>query len=424
VWTVHGCGIVARINGETRMSHRGSAEEKGVRDAPALVAPVLGESEGNSLSLFTHNPLPMWVLDRKTLQFLQVNEAALRSFGRGREDFLQMTATDLHPLEEVSHLRAALGDAGLRERLAGDWHIHKKDGNVIDVEMFLHRMEYAGRAAGLLVAQDITERRALERQRQHAQKFEAFGRLAGSMAHNFNNVIGAILGWAELGEEQAASRPALAGYFQKIHLQCDRVTTMLRQLLASAGRQILEPRRLSLSQTVRDVITLLDNALARDIELQTLLADDLRAVLADPAQIEQVLLNLCSNARDALPHGGRISIETRNTVLSAEDCRHMPGLQPGSFAEIRVTDTGIGMDSATRERIFEPFFTTKGTGKGNGLGLATVYGIVQQHNGSIYVESEPGQGSTFRIFLPVEEAAVSDESRTNALENCGEGKGP
>jgi PAS domain S-box-containing protein len=516
-------------------------EEKALRNARAFMVQALRESEADSLFLFAHNPLPMWVLDRATLQFLQVNDAALRRYGHGREDFLQMTASDIHPLEEIPNLRAALQDADPRERLAGEWHIHKKDGAAIDVEMFLHKMEYGGRAAALVVAQDITERkraeeekqkfftlvencrdfiavadlqdnveyvnpagrallgiadaqsvkgthsidyvvredvplvydtvlpalyssghwegelrfrhrqsgrpvpmdfvgfqvkdpssseprfvatvsrdmaerRALERQLQHAQKFEAFGRLAGGIAHDFNNVIGAILGWAEMGEEQAASHPALAGYFQKIHLQCDRVTALIQHLLAFARRQILEPRSLNLNQSVRDVVNLLDNVLGKDIEIRTVLADDLRAVRADPTQIEQVLLNLCINARDAMPKGGRISLETRNSLFSAEDCRRVPGLQPGCFAELRVADTGTGMDAATRERIFEPFFTTKGTGKGTGLGLSTVYGIVKQHNGSIYVESEPGQGSTFRIFLPVDEAAASGEPRADATE--------
>ena len=180
---------------------------------------------------------------------------------------------------------------------------------------------------------------------------------------------------------------------------------MIRQLLAFARRQILEPRNLSLNQTVHDVLNLLDKVIGKDIEIKTTLAEDLSAVRADPTQIEQVLMNLCINSRDAMPKGGRITIETHNAGFSEEDCRRTAGLQPGRFAELRVSDTGTGMDAATRERIFEPFFTTKGTGKGTGLGLATVYGIVKQHDGFIQVESEPGKGSTFRIFLPVNETS-------------------
>jgi signal transduction histidine kinase/ActR/RegA family two-component response regulator len=267
------------------------------------------------------------------------------------------------------------------------------------------------------VSRDMTDRRALEQQLQQAQKFEAFGQLAGGIAHDFNNVVGAILGWAELGEEQAASGNAtLENYFKKIHFQCDRVTALIQQLLAFARRQILEPRSLSLNQTVHDVMNLLDKVIGKDVEIKTALEDNLSAVRADPTQIEQVLMNLCINSRDAMPKGGRVTIETHNVAFSEEDCRGTSGLQPGRFAELRVGDTGTGMDAATRERIFEPFFTTKGTGKGTGLGLATVYGIVKQHSGFILVESEPGKGSTFRVFLPVNETSKEGELRSTVLD--------
>ena len=164
-------------------------------------------------------------------------------------------------------------------------------------------------------------------------------------------------------------------------------------------------------------MNLLDKVIGKDIEIKTDLADGLSCVRADPTQVEQVLMNLCINSRDAMPSGGRISIETHNADFSEKDARCLAGVQCGRFAELRVTDTGTGMDASTREKIFEPFFTTKGTGKGTGLGLATVYGIVKQHNGFIQVESEPGQGSTFRIFLPVNEEPVPDEFRSDILED-------
>jgi two-component system cell cycle sensor histidine kinase/response regulator CckA len=518
-------------------------EERALRDARSFMVDALRQSEANSLFLFAHNPLPMWVFEEETQQFLQVNDAALRHYGYDRMDFLRMTACDLHPPEEVPNLLAAFQRSNPREQVAGQWHHRKKDGSLIDVEMFLHKMEYSGQAAALVVAQDITERkraeeekqkfftlveysrdfiavadlqdnvqyvnpagrallgiaeteslkgthsldyvipddlpmvqdtilpalytsghwegelrfrhrqtgqsvpmdfvgfqvkdpktgeprfvatvsrdmterRALEQQLRHAQKFEAFGQLAGGIAHDFNNVIGAILGWAELGEEQAASSDAtLLNYFKKIHLQCDRVTALIRQLLAFARRQILEPRSLSLNQTVHDVMNLLDKVIGKNIEMKTALADNLLAVRADPTQIEQVLMNLCINSRDAMPKGGRITIETHNSRFSEEDCHRIVGLQQGHFAELRVSDTGIGMDAALRERIFEPFFTTKGTGKGTGLGLATVYGIVKQHSGFVLVESEPGRGSAFRIFLPVDETPAQGEIRAPVFDD-------
>lgn len=269
------------------------------------------------------------------------------------------------------------------------------------------------------VSRDITERRALDRQLQQAQKFEAFGQLAGGIAHDVNNVIGAILGWAELGEEQAGtgSDPTLENYFKKIHVQGDRVTSLVHQLLAFARRQILEPQSLDLNQTVQDVIKLLDNVIGKDIEIKPILAEDLAAVRADPAQVEQVLMNLCINSRDAMPNGGRITIESRSAEFSEDDVRRTEGLQPGRFAELRVIDTGTALDAGTRERIFEPFFTANGTGKGTGLGLATVYGIVKQHNGFIQVESEFGQGNTFRVYLPVEHTSPQRDTRPAAVED-------
>jgi two-component system cell cycle sensor histidine kinase/response regulator CckA len=518
-------------------------EEKAVRDARLLMVQVLRQSEAHSLYLFAHNPLPMWVIGRENLHILQVNDAALRHYGYDRVEFLEMSAGDLHSPEEIPELLAAFQDLTSCAPLACQWRHRRKDGSLIDVEMALHTMEYSGRAAALVVSQDITERkkaeeerqkfftlvensrdfiavadldgniqyvnpagrallgipnteslkgkktidyiaaedlpllrktivpalrtkgywqgelqfrhqetgqsipmdfvgflvkdsqtgetrfaatvsrditdrRTLEQQLRHAQKFEAIGQLAGGIAHDFNNVIGAILGWAELGEEQAASDDAqLAGYFKKIHAQCDRVTALVRQLLAFARRQILEPRELSLNQTVRDVLNLLDKVIGKDIEIKTVLAENLSAIRADPTQIEQVLMNLCINSRDAMPKGGLLTIETRDVESSDTDGRRAPPLEPGRFVELSVSDTGVGMDAAVRERAFEPFFTTKGMGKETGLGLATVYGIVDQHGGFIRVESEPGQGSTFHVFLPVQEAAARSESRSPVLED-------
>jgi len=512
-------------------------EERALRDARQLMIQTLRQSEGNSLFLFAKNPLPMWVFEMETLQFLQVNDAALRHYGFTRAEFLQMNTGTLHPAEEIPKLLGAIRDTKLHERLSGEWRHRKKDDSLIDVEMFLQKMDYRGLVAGLVVAlditerkraeeekqkfftlveysrdfiavadlqdnveyvnpagramlgipsghsikgthsldyvipadlplvcdtilpaihtlghwegelqfrhrqtgralpmdfvgfqvkdqktgeprfvatvsRDVTERRALERQLQQAQKFEAFGQLAGGIAHDFNNVIGAILGWAEMGEEQsAAGNATLRNYFKKIHIQCDRVTALVQQLLAFARRQILEPVNLSLNQTVRDVMSLLDKLIEKDIEIKSNLADDLLPVRADPTQIEQMLINLCINSRDAMPKGGTITIVTHNANFSEEEARNVAGLQPGRFAILQVSDTGMGMDPATRERIFEPFFTTKVMGKGTGLGLATVYGIVKQHSGFIQVESEPARGSTFRILLPVNEVPAKPEFR-------------
>ena len=518
-------------------------EKKSFRDARAFMMDVMRQGEATSSFLFVENPLPMWVFERESLRILDVNNGALRHYGYQRLEFLKMTVGDLHPAEELPRLLAAFhGDLDLNQQ-AGQWHHRRKNGSVIDVEMYLHTMEYSGAAAAGVVALDISarkraeeerqkfftlvensrdfigvadlqgkveyinpagrallgigrtaevkgtrtagyidpadlpllqetifpalhtaghwegelrfrhqltdqvvpmdfvgfqvkdlekgeprfiatvsrdmsERRALELQLRHAQKFEAIGQLAGGIAHDFNNVIGAILGWAELGKERAASVDNnLFVYFNKIHTQCDRVTALVRQILAFARRQILEPRNFSLNQTVQDVLNLLDNILGEDIELKTILQQDLPVLRADPAQVEQVLTNLCINSRDAMPKGGCLTIETHYVEYSEEECRHNAALQPGRFAELRVTDTGTGMDPEVRARIFEPFFSTRAPGKGTGLGLATVYGIVKQHGGFIWVESEPGQGSTFHIFLPVNEGPEKTDYTKAVIED-------
>lgn len=240
----------------------------------------------------------------------------------------------------------------------------------------------------------------LEQRLRQLERFEAIGRLAGGVAHDFNNIVGAILGWAQLGVADAAPYPGLRERFQRIHDEAQRASRLTSQLLAFARRQVLQPRKLDLNSCIAGVATLLQSALGDHIEFQTVLAPNLSVVLADPVQIDQVLMNLCLNARDAMPAGGRLVIETRVTELGADFCRiHSYGV-PGKYVVLLVSDTGTGMDDATVKRIFEPFFTTKELGRGSGLGLATVYGIVKQHEGFINVYSEPGRGTTFHVYFP------------------------
>ena len=298
---------------------------------------------------------------------------------------------------------------------------HQRTDQVVPVDFLGFQVKDPDTGAPRFVAtisRDSSERRALELQLRHAQKFEAIGQLAGGIAHDFNNIIGAILGWTELGQERAASVDEnLFLYFNKIHSQCDRVTALVRQLHAFARRQILELRNFSLNQTVRDVLKALDNVLGENIKLNTILSQDLPVIRGDPAQIEQVVTNLCISSRDAMPRGGCLTIETRCVEYSEEECRHDPALQPGRFAELRVTDTGTGMDPEVRARIFEPFFTTRAPGKGAGLGLATAYGIVRQHRGFVRLESDPGQGCTFHVFLPVNEGNGKTDSQNAIIED-------
>jgi len=250
------------------------------------------------------------------------------------------------------------------------------------------------------------KRKLMEAQVQQLQKFEAIGKLAGGIAHDFNNVIGAILGWAEVGCEEAPTGSSLRERFQKIRDQAQWGARLTSQLLAFARRQVLQPRKLDLNALVLEGTSLLRRVIGEQIEVRILTSPDLPVALADPGQIEQVLMNLCLNARDAMPEGGRLIIETQLAEVGEEYCRLHPYARPGNYIRLVVSDTGVGMDAATAARVFEPFFTTKETGKGTGLGLATVYGIVKQHDGFIHLYSELGKGTTFRVYLPAGSGAA------------------
>ena len=249
-------------------------------------------------------------------------------------------------------------------------------------------------------ASERREHKRLEQQVEQLQKFEAIGRLAGGIAHDFNNAIGAILGWAEMGCEEAQPGSRSHERFQNICDQAQRAGRLTSQLLAFARRQVLQPRKLSVNSLIEDYVTLLRKIIGEHIEVSVLPAQDRCVAIADPAQMEQVLMNLCLNARDAMPSGGQLVLGVKNVEIGEEYCRDRTYARPGRYVLLSVSDTGSGMDAATVEHIFEPFFTTKEMGKGTGLGLATVYGIVKQHNGFIHVYSELQHGTSFRIYLP------------------------
>jgi signal transduction histidine kinase len=254
-------------------------------------------------------------------------------------------------------------------------------------------------------AADVTDQRQLEEQLQQAQKMEIVGRLAGGVAHDFNNLLTVINGMADLilGElaEDDPTRPDL----MQIRQAGERAAALTGRLLAVSRRQILKPEVLDLSAVVAGLRDMLQRVLGEEVALTLELAPDIASIRADPGQIEQVILNLVVNARDAMPDGGTLTIETRTVHLDAAYAAEHPGTRPGPHAMLAVRDTGIGMDESIRRRIFEPFFTTKAQGKGTGLGLSMVYGIVKQSGGSIWFHSEPGHGSRFTIYLPQVEGA-------------------
>ena len=277
----------------------------------------------------------------------------------------------------------------------------RKDGEVIQVEAFCSITEYGNARAILTTVHDISDRVKLEDQLRHAQKMEAVGRLAGGIAHDFNNLLTAIRGNAELMSHRVKKDPAMAAEVGEILHAADRAASLTRQLLAFSRKQVLQPVALDMNAIVGGVSRMARRIIGTDMQMRIDLAPSIAKVLADPAQIEQVLLNLIVNARDAMPSGGTITVHTANAQLDADTPEIIQaGIAPGAFVMLAVSDEGIGMDQATQARIFEPFFTTKEPGRGTGLGLSTVYGIVRQTGGAITVDSERGKGASFRVYLP------------------------
>ena len=265
------------------------------------------------------------------------------------------------------------------------------------------------------LVQDVTERVALEEKLRHSQKMEAIGRLAGGVAHDFNNLLTVIMGYNQILTDGVPAVGRLMNATVQIRTASERAEEITRQLLAFSRKQVLQPRVIDLNDVMMNLDTMLRRLIGEDIEVLTVPGRDVGTVRADPGQIEQVIMNLAVNARDAMPRGGKLTLETDNTELDEAYAREHPPLQAGRYVMLAVSDTGIGMDADTQAHIFEPFFTTKEVGKGTGLGLSTVYGIVKQSGGYIWVYSEPERGTTFKIYFPRVDQAV-DGARTGKRE--------
>jgi two-component system cell cycle sensor histidine kinase/response regulator CckA len=383
---------VARELGEAagrRERRRAEARFAGVLDATAEA--IIAIDEAQRIVLF--------------------NTSAERIFGYTAAEVLGQPFDILVPPHLVEahhqHIRAFAAvperSQGMSER-HGEFVGRRKDGTEFPTDASIAKLYQAGQTIFTIFLQDISARRQLEAQFLQSQKMEAVGRLAGGIAHDFNNLLTAITGYAELllGDlDQVDPRRDDVAEIQKA---ADRAATLTRQLLAFSRKQILAPQVLDLNTVVASMDKLLQRLIGEDIDLVTILDPALGHVKADPGQFEQVIMNLAVNARDAMPQGGKLTIEMANADLDVQYTRQHLAVPPGSYVMLAVSDTGCGMDAETQSHLFEPFFTTKDAGKGTGLGLSTVYGIITQSGGTIWVYSELGQGTTFKIYLPRVEA--------------------
>ena len=374
---------------------------------------ALRESEGRFRTLFEHSPLPMFVYEAGSLRLLAANEELVRLYGYAPDELLSMRVTDLRDPAvrqgpPPSWLEAA-GGASVQPAI--DRH-RARDGRALEVVVVARPIEMEWRDAHLAVVRDVTAERLLEAQVRQGQKMEAVGRLAGGIAHDFNNLITVVMGFAEMLRRGTAEDDPRRKEVQEIVRAAERAGDLSRQLLTLSRKQPSSPQPVDLREVLSRAERLLRRALGEDVELRCLWQGDVGVVRADPGQLEQVFMNLAVNSRDAMPQGGRltISLDRGEPGEGAEE--------PGREAPVRitVTDTGVGMDEETQSRMFDPFFTTKEPGKGTGLGLATVYGIVTQLGGSVSVRSRPGQGTTFTILLPPAEGeAAGSRARPSSL---------
>jgi PAS domain S-box-containing protein len=386
------------------------------------------ESEERYRLLFESNPQSMWVYDLGSLAFLAVNEAAISHYGYAREEFLSMTIKDIRSPEDVAALLDNVSQARPGITAAGTWKHRKKDGGSIDVEIVSHPLVFAGRKAKLVLANDITERkraeqalRETEAQLRQSQKLEGIGQLAGGIAHDFNNLLTVINGFSALAMKGLSADDPLRDNLEEIKKAGDRAASLTRQLLAFSRKQVLQPEILNLDSVVAEMEKMLRRVIGETIDLRAVLEPKLGNVKADPGQIEQIILNLVVNARDSMPAGGKVTIETDNVYLDEEYANNHVGVRPGDYVMLAVSDTGTGMDEKTQTRIFEPFFTTKELGKGTGLGLSTIYGIVKQSGGNIWVYSEVGRGTTFKIYLPRVNENAQEYRRSSETEEAPNG---
>src|SRR5213083_2520251 len=434
--------VTGTLNEETAVSYlkAGASDyilkDRLVRLGPAILEALERARERQALrrherlvrEIIDANPSLIFVKDWDG-RFVLVNQATAEIYGTTVDSLVGKTDADFNPdAEEVAHFlrddREVMASG--HPKLISEEPVtnpHTAQTRWFQTTKLPLRLPGEDALTMLGVATEITERKRLEEQLLQSQKMEAVGQLAGGVAHDFNNILTAIVGYTDLLAAELASNVRQLEDLEEIRKAARRAAALTRQLLAFSRKQVLEPRIIDVNAVVLNLDKMLRSLISENIELKTDLADNLGAARADPNQIEQVIMNLAINARDAMPDGGTVTIETGNVTLDDAYAGQHVSVIPGEYVMLAVSDTGCGMDAKTQSRIFEPFFTTKPAGRGTGLGLSTVYGIVKQTGGNIWLYSEPGKGTTFKVYLPAIAALPEDIGKVAPVEAARPGRG-
>jgi two-component system cell cycle sensor histidine kinase/response regulator CckA len=379
---------------------------------------ALRESEHRFEKVFQASPVGITISTLTEGRYLDVNAAFLRMIGRTREEVVGHTAFDIEfwrdPADRARIMERLRSSGGAAQEI--ETTVQAKDGALRHVLVALEQVDFSGVPCVVALVHDVTGPKLLEQQLNQAQKMEAVGRLAGGVAHDFNNMLTVITSYGDLllGDLEAGDRRR--DDIEEILKAARGAATLTRQLLAFSRQEVIQPRPISVNAIVAGTEKMLKRVIGEDVELAADLAAEPSTVMCDPGQLEQIVMNLVVNARDAMPEGGKLRIATTAASLDESMLHEHALARPGRYVVLEVRDTGIGMDAATRDHIFEPFFTTKEQGKGTGLGLATVYAIAKQVGGFVWVDSAPGQGSSFRVFFPSIDAPPSAVEQNSAAE--------
>ncbi|MDI7260099.1 MAG: PAS domain S-box protein, partial [Thermodesulfobacteriota bacterium] len=386
------------------------------------------ESEEKYRSLF-ENSKDVVYLSSKEGFFIDINPSAVELFGYSREELRSIKIENLYeePSKRMEFIEAIEKQGFVKDHSV---NFKRKDGKILNLLVSsVTRRDREGNIIGYQgIFRDITEqkraeeeRKTLEEQLRQSQKMEGIGRLAGGIAHDFNNVLTIIKGYSQISLMDLKKGDPLIDNIEQIQKATDRAADLTRQLLAFSRRQVMEMKVVDLNTIIRNLEKMLLRIIGEDIDLATFLVDDLGGVKVDPGQMEQVIVNLAVNARDAMPSGGKLTIETANVELDEKYARNHVAVKTGRYVMLSVSDTGTGMTPEVKERVFEPFYTTKEKGKGTGLGLSTVYGIVKQSGGNIWVYSELGKGTSFKIYLPRVDEPLEEIKGKEELEEIPHG---